>query len=176
MSVLTAPDRRRAPANGRATAGQRPWREASRTLAGGVLVGLSTLPALLAMAWLVVACPLAVVGLFRPAVAVPLAVAVAAAVVPLVSSRGHQLMMPGDGATQVCWASAGRQENNDKAKMMPLNTPITRAGFRRTLSHSLPSRLHKQKSRAPWRAFLSRGNSAMFKTAAVPRFRCFKDP
>src|SRR5205814_1763397 len=56
---------------------------ASRTLAGGVLVGLSTLPALLAMAWLVVACPLAVVGLFRPAVAVPLAVAVAAAVVPL---------------------------------------------------------------------------------------------
>jgi hypothetical protein len=82
VSVLTAPDRRRAPANGR-TAGQRPWREASRTLAGGVLVGLSTLPALLAMAWLVVACPLAVVGLFRPAVAVPLAVAVAAAVVPL---------------------------------------------------------------------------------------------
>ena len=44
-------------------------------------MGLSTLPALLAMAWLVVACPLAVVGLFRPAVAVPLAVAVASGAV-----------------------------------------------------------------------------------------------
>jgi hypothetical protein len=83
VTAVQARDVRRPPAAEPPTAAPRPWREVGRTLAGTVLVGLSTLPALLAIAWLIVACPLAVVGLFRPAVVVPLAVAAAAVVVPL---------------------------------------------------------------------------------------------
>jgi len=51
--------------------------------AGRVLAIASLLPALLATAWVVAAFPLAALGWFRPAVAVPLFVVVAAVLVPL---------------------------------------------------------------------------------------------
>jgi len=92
--TVTPPDVRRLPALRsipaiRVRTGY-PLPEAGRTRAGEVLVGLSTLPALLAIGWLVVACPLAVVGLFRPAVVVPLAIAASAVVVPLGLALGRR--------------------------------------------------------------------------------------
>ena len=52
-------------------------------LAGRVLSVASVLPALLATSWVVAAFPLAALGRFRPVLVVPLAVLVAAVLVPL---------------------------------------------------------------------------------------------
>jgi hypothetical protein len=64
---------------------QRPEPEpvSGSALAGRVLAIASLLPALLATAWVVAAFPLAALGWFRPAIAVPLFVVVAAVLVPL---------------------------------------------------------------------------------------------